>query len=41
MRNWLRQRPWVWILLLFAFFIVGDLILVFIAVKDAPELLRQ
>ena len=38
MRKFLRRFPWVWIVLLLALFVVMDLIFVWVAVWNRPEL---
>ncbi|MDY7092914.1 MAG: hypothetical protein SX243_08080 [Acidobacteriota bacterium] len=35
MRAWLRKNPWIWIVILMALFILGDIIFVKIAL-DLP-----
>ena len=39
MREWLRRRPWVWIVILLAASMLADFALLWIATKDAPTLL--
>lgn len=40
MKEWLRVRPWIWIVLLMALFVVLDIVLVLIAVKNHPTVLN-
>jgi hypothetical protein len=37
MKAWLRERPWIWIVLLLASFVVMDIVFVTIAFVNAPE----
>lgn len=37
MRMWIRRRPWIWIVALFVFFIVLNLVFVLIAFNNLPE----
>jgi len=39
-RYWLRERPWIWIVLLLAFFVILDVTFVVIAMKNAPTVLN-
>lgn len=39
MRDWLRDRPWFWIVLLISLFVILDLILVYIAVSNRPTVI--
>ena len=41
MKAWLRERPWIWIVVLLAAFALADLVLVYVAVKDAPPILTD
>ncbi len=36
MRRWLRQRPWIWLVLFFVVFILMDAVFVAIAVWNRP-----
>jgi hypothetical protein len=36
MRTWLRQRPWIWVVLLIAAFLLLDFIFMTIAVVNRP-----
>ncbi|MBC8366581.1 FixH family protein [bacterium] len=40
MREWIRERPWIWIVLLLTFFVIMDIIFVVIAVKNHPTLVN-
>ena len=37
MRAWIRERPWIWIVALFVFFVVLNLIFALIAFNNTPE----
>ena len=37
MREFLRRRPWMWIVVFCALFMLADIVLVMIAVHDAPK----
>lgn len=39
MKNWLRERPWIWIVLLLILFLIMDLVFVVIATMNRPEVL--
>lgn len=40
MRRWLRDRPWIWIVLLLALLLAGSVATLVIAELNRPELLR-
>ena len=40
MRRWLRDRPWIWIILLLALLLAGSVATLVIAELNRPELLR-
>jgi hypothetical protein len=40
MREWIRERPWIWIVLLLTIFVIMDIIFVMIAVKNHPTLVN-
>jgi hypothetical protein len=40
MRKWLRDNPWIWVLLFFLLLVAGSLATLIIAELNKPELLR-
>ena len=40
MRNWLRDRPWIWIVVFIAVLLAGSLATVIIAVLNRPEIVK-
>ena len=40
MRKWIRERPWIWIIVLLAFFVILNIIFVVIAFKNHPTILN-
>lgn len=37
MRKWLRDRPWIWFVLLFLAFVGAWVVFITIAVRNAPQ----
>ena len=40
MRKWLRDRPWIWIVLLLALLLAGSVATLIIAQLNAPEIVK-
>ena len=40
MKKWLRDNPWVWIVLFFLVMVAGSLATVFIAELNRPEIVK-
>jgi hypothetical protein len=40
MRAWLRERPWVWIVVFFAVLVAACAVMVVIAELNRPEIVR-
>jgi hypothetical protein len=40
MKKWLRDNPWIWIVLFFAIMMLGTLVTVMIAEYNRPEILN-
>jgi hypothetical protein len=40
MRRWLRERPWIWIVLFFAVMVLGSLVTVIIAEMNKPLIVK-
>ena len=41
MRQWLRDRPWIWIVVLMVLLLVGSAATLIIAELNKPEILRR
>lgn len=41
MKQWLRDRPWIWIVVLMALLLAGSVATLIIAVLNQPEILRH
>ena len=41
MRQWLRDRPWIWIVLLMALLVAGSIATLVIAELNRPEILKR
>jgi|GEM_PF-7098115 len=39
MKEWIARRPWIWIVLLGVFYVGANLVMMFIALHNAPKLL--
>jgi hypothetical protein len=39
-RNWLRSRPWIWIVVFLAALLAGSLVTVIIAELNRPEIVK-
>lgn len=37
MKEWLAERPWIWVVVFFACFVSAWITLVLIAIQNAPE----
>ena len=40
MRRWLRDRPWIWLVLLLALVLGAAAVLIVIAERNPPEIVR-
>ena len=41
MKEWLRERPWIWIIVLMALLFIGSAATLIIAQLNRPELVKQ
>lgn len=41
MRDWLRARPWIWIVVFMAFLMAGSIATLVIAELNKPEVVRE
>jgi hypothetical protein len=37
MREFFRKRPWMWIVIFCVLFVLSDLVLILVALHDAPD----
>ena len=41
MRAWLRERPWIWIVLLLAALMAASIVTLVIAERNRPEIVKE
>ncbi len=41
MREWLRERPWIWIVLLLGTLVAGSVATLIIAEKNKPTIVKE
>lgn len=41
MLDWLRERPWIWIVLLLALLVAGSMTTLVIAEKNKPTIVKE
>ena len=41
MKNWLRDRPWIWLVIWLGAVLVASAVTVFLAEANKPEVIRQ
>jgi hypothetical protein len=39
--TWLRERPWIWIVVLLSFLFAGSVATLIIAEKNKPEIVKE
>lgn len=41
MRAWLRERPWIWVVLLLALLVAGSMVTLVIAERNKPIIVKE